>query len=261
MDTNPEARIFFASASNFLTSANNIVTSLTIAISAIALSGTLGFILWDIATQYLVRVLTRQSLTTTLLLTVVIDPHTLSIAICWLRYAFTKEYKPTYDGPYWRPITYLRQRLLERTSKFVVIFALVRWFDISLSINIGYFLRMIVDGVFLFTVVSYTLKLGPFISVVFREILLKLAETAVAIVRQSVTLRHILGRNMSVMVLMFFAYLALSGTLTSVLSDSAYEILNKTLLTASGIVMGVADVLFDITDDRIVYKGVVIRYP
>ena len=94
----------------------------------------------------------------------------------------------------------------------------------------------------------------------FREILSKLGEAGVGVFRQGVAVGYALGRNATIVILILFAYLAYSGILTLVLSKFAGAIWSKGLLAASGTLMRAADVLFDMTDDRIVYKGVVIRY-
>lgn len=243
-------------------------------------SAIVGSILWNIAAPYLAPSLARLlspytaiCVATTFPLTLLVDPQTLSVAFFWITFPFTQKdpnapifpphYKPTYGadpGIYWRTIFFFQERVPTLVWKFLVVFSLVYLFDLNPTDGVVYFLRVAVRVYIPCVVLSYVLRLRGIARAVFREILSKPGEAGVGVFRQGVAVGHVLGRNVTIVILILFAYLAYSGIVTSVLSKFAGAIWSKGLLAASGTLMRAADVLFDMTDDRIVYKGVVIRY-
>lgn len=200
-------------------------------------------------------------LSTTLLLTLLIDPQILYIATLWLRYPFAAQKETIDPSIYWRTIFHFQQRFPELICKFAIVFSLVYWLGIDPRVDTVFVLKMAM-GVYLSCVAVFNgSRLPLFIRAVFREILLKLEETGVGLRGECAAVGRILGRNITVIVLVVFAYLVWNGVLISVLATGfGQAVWGKGLLTASSKLMGLADALFDMTDDRIVYKGVVIRY-
>lgn len=261
-DPIPDTPIFFHPIDTPASTTNNIQAVLTAIIYAIC-----GSLLWDLTSSYLLTPTNGLYLAIILFLTLLIDPQSLAVlgyplTRTWqTQLAYTRDYKPTF-GFYLRTIFFLQLGLARLVCKFVVDKIIpANWFDLVPEVCTGlYFLKMVMGVCLPCILVVLGWRHRRFIHAVCSEILLKVKEVIVGVFRQCMAIGRTLGLNITVSILVLFVYLTCTGILTAPLNRFALAMWNKWLLAASETLMGVSDVLFGMTNDRVVYKGVVIRY-